>query len=45
MAVRYLNKKAKKVVTFSQPQPRLEKSKNFERVDGKPATKKGKQGS
>lgn len=41
MAVRYLNKKRKKVVTFAQPQPRLERNKNFERVDDdKPAAKK-----
>ena len=37
MAVKYRSKKTKKVVTFSQPNPRLERDKRYERVEAKPA--------
>jgi hypothetical protein len=40
VAVRYKNRKTGHVVTYAQPIPRLERSKDFERVDDKPAEKK-----
>lgn len=39
MTVRYTRKKDGKVLTYSQPIPRLEKSKDFTRVDDTPAPK------
>lgn len=47
MAVRYKNKKTDKIATYSQRIPRLEKSKNWERVaDKQPSSRQsGKQGN
>lgn len=43
MAVRYKNKSTGKIATYSQPIPRLDKSKSWERVaEAKPEKDEGK---